>query len=602
MRISKSYRFDFDHPVDRLWALVSDTPRWGEASGFPKYQVREELQDDGTVRIFGSSKLAGISLNWEEPPVDWVANHWFEQTRLFLSGPIASMTTSASLEDRGPTSGLTIDLGFETRNLIGAALARFLVGAYETKVRELLEAADNLIRAEQPDLFVSPYQPDAAVVARANQIARTIEATPYDHGLVARLIEFIHRNQEVDLWTMRPIALARRWGVAAREVIELFLQGVRSGLLESRWDILCPRCRISMSPVSNMNELPQGMHCDACNIDFEADFARNVELSFSPSPSIRSIENGFFCRSGPGVTPHIRGQCRLEPGRSRQMPLKLEAGSYRVRTLEAGDEARLSWDGGPFPQIRVIDNRVELGDPSADGEIDLVNDGKFHRTVVIEEQSWLEDVLTAEQVTTMQAFRDLFSDQVLRPGDEVSIRNISFMFTDLVGSSALFASVGDAQAYRMVREHFADLERIVRQNQGNIVKTVGDGIHAAFLLPDDALRAALEIQQSVPEFNRRLGSSDCAVRIGLHSGSSISVTLNDRLDYYGESVNLAARLEGLANAGGVAMSRAFSKDPAVAQLLESQQTRIETSTLKGYLNPVEIIHLVPAGPIANDVA
>lgn len=120
---------------------------------------------------------------------------------------------------------------------------------------------------------------------------------------------------------------------------------------------------------------------------------------------------------------------------------------------------------------------------------------------------------------------------MLRPGDEVSIRHIAFAFTDLVGSSALFSGLGDADAYRLVREHFAELGEIVRRNLGNIVKTAGDGIHAAFLTPDDALRATIEMQQAMPAFNQRFEKDNVSMPVGLHSGNSISVTLNDRLDY-----------------------------------------------------------------------
>jgi hypothetical protein len=485
--VSRTYHFDFDHPVDKLWAVVSDTPRWGEASGFPKYQVSEQLQTDGTVKVFGKIKMAGMTISWEEPPVNWIAERWFEQQRIFIKGPMISMTTIATLEDKGPASALDLELIFETRNLVGTILAKRLVSAFEDKVGALLANADHLIRAEQPDLFVSSYQPSQSSLERAAKLCEKIDASPYGHGLATKLVDYINENQEVDLWAMRPIAIARRWNTKTRDAIELFLQAVRAGLLESRWDVLCPRCRVSKSTTSNMGELPQGVHCDSCNIDFQSDFASNVELSFSPSPSIRGVEYGYYCRSGPGVTPHIKGQCSLPPGASRSLPLALYAGDYRVRTLEAGDELELTWEQGVFPEIHVQDSVVKIAGDSPEGEIRMVNNGKLHRTIVIEEQSWLRDVLTAERATTMQAFRDLFSDQVLRPGDEVSIRNVTFAFTDLVGSSALFSRLGDAEAYHLVREHFSELSEIVRRNLGNIVKTAGDGIHAAFLAPDDAL-------------------------------------------------------------------------------------------------------------------
>jgi class 3 adenylate cyclase len=591
MQISRQYRFEFSHPVETLWSIVSDTARWGEASGFPKYQTREELQADGRVSIYGTVYLAGFKITWEEAPANWISPHWFEQKRTTFKGPIAEMTTSATLDDQHEHSRLKIELRFEVRNLAGKFIAKRMLAAYQNKIEGMLADADRLIREEQADLFISRYRPSTSAIQRAQQIGRQIAETPYEHGLVQKLIDFILSRQEVDLWSIRPLAIARRWRVSPRKVAELFLQSVRAGLLESRWDILCPRCRVSNTHSSNMSDLPKGVHCEACNIDFQTEFARNVELSFSPSPVIRQIEYGHYCRSGPGVTPHIKGQCSLKPGESQSFPLLLSHGEYRLRTLEAGDEISFCWSQDNFPHIRVQDEKVEIDGESPPGEIRMTNLGRYHRTVVIEELNWMTDILTAEQVMTMQAFRDLFSDQVLRPGDEVSIRNISFMFTDLVNSSAIFRHLGDAEAYHLVREHFSDLNEIVREHEGSIVKTIGDGIHAAFLVPENALRAAIAIQQAMPAFNQRMKLDNIAIRIGLHFGNSIAVTLNGRLDYYGEVVNLAARLEGLGDSGDITMSKIFSDDPAITEILRDYKLQHKQVSVKGAFEPASIVQI-----------
>jgi class 3 adenylate cyclase len=593
VQLSKHFEFDFDHSIETLWSLVSDTPRWGEACGLPRYQVQEQLQQDGSVKITGSLDVAGFNLAWEEPPVNWMQPLWFEQQRLFTRGPLKSMISRATLETRDGGSRLGVELRLESANPIGILLANRMLANYPKKVREILENADRLITAEQPDLFVSHYKPPAAALLRANHIAGEIESTPFEHGLSAQLIDYINNSQEVDLSSMRPIAIARRWRVASREVIELFLQSVRAGLLESRWDVLCPRCQISKSQTANMSELADGVHCDSCNIDFASDFASNVELSFCPSPSIRPVGLGHYCRSGPGVTPHIKSQCSLPAGASRSLPLALPPGDYRIRTLEADSEVEFSWEQGAFPAIRVNDNEIETIAKSPPQTIKLENQGSLPRTLVIEEQNWRRDILTAADVTTLQAFRDLFSDQLVRPGDDVSIRSITFLFSDLIGSSTLFKDRGDAQAYRLVREHFAELGDIVRRNQGSIVKTVGDGIHAVFSLPEDGLRAAIEIQQSIPGFNHRYNTDDVSIRIGLHSGSSIAVTLNQRLDYYGEAVNLAAGLEGQGDAGDITMSASFCEDPAVSTILQAHEPGQRLVNMKGFDNPITIARINP---------
>ena len=155
----------------------------------------------------------------------------------------------------------------------------------------------------------------------------------------------------------------------------------------------------------------------------------------------------------------------------------------------------------------------------------------------------MQDALTADRMATLQAFRDLFSTEVLRPGDEVAIGRVTLLFSDLKGSTALYEAVGDAAAYRLVREHFAYLAAIIREHDGAIVKTIGDAVMAAFHDPLQGLRAAIAMQERVAELQRE-EPRPIVLKLGLHEGPCIAVTLNDRLDYFGQTVNLTARLQG----------------------------------------------------------
>ena len=208
-----------------------------------------------------------------------------------------------------------------------------------------------------------------------------------------------------------------------------------------------------------------------------------------------------------------------------------------------------------------------------------------------------DGALTAHEVTTLQAFRDLFSNAVLHPGDQVSIAQIALMFTDLKGSTALYERIGDASAYHLVREHFAYLGRIVRGHRGAIVKTIGDSVMAAFAEPADAVRAALDVQQGTEAFNRDQGGEAISIKIGVHAGASIAVTLNDRLDYFGSMVNLAARVQGLAAGGEVVVSGQLAQDPSVAPLVA--EGRRERARVRGIAEPVEVVRL-PGDPVVEE--
>ena len=214
-------------------------------------------------------------------------------------------------------------------------------------------------------------------------------------------------------------------------------------------------------------------------------------------------------------------------------------------------------------------------------------------TLIIEERHWVRDALTADRVTALQAFRDLFSDQVLRPGDEVAVRRVALMFTDLRGSTALYSKVGDAGAYHLVRDHFAYLAEIVRARNGAIVKTIGDAIMASFSDPADALDAALAIQREVNRFNRDHPETPIVIKLGLHEGPSIAVTLNDRLDYFGSTVNKTARLEGLSDGGDVIVSADMAADPDIEARLRGLVCTAEQAHLKGFDAPVGFYRVQP---------
>ncbi len=298
-------------------------------------------------------------------------------------------------------------------------------------------------------------------------------------------------------------------------------------------------------------------------------------------------------------TPHIRVHVTLEPGTTRHLTADLAPGPYRLRTLEPGPEWDIDWpDGGGgepaaagFPEVIATDETVAAGDAAPPGEVHLRNDSGRRLTFVVEERAWVADALTADRATSLQTFRDLFSDQVLRPGDEVSVQRMTLLFTDLKDSTALYDAVGDASAYHLVRAHFAFLAAIVRAHEGAIVKTIGDAILAAFMDPAEALAAAIEMQRQVASFNAEQDGTGIVLKVGLHEGPVIAVTLNDRLDYFGATVNLAARLQNESRGGDVVLSRAMAADPEVAALLAAHRATEEQARLKGFDQPVDFLRL-----------
>lgn len=597
----QSWTWHFDQPPAAIWTVLADTARFNEAAGLPPHVIEEVPQEDGSMRFFGAMRMGPLHLGWEERPTNWVAERWLEHCRDFHRGPLSRLCARFELRPDGAGSRGIYEIEVAPRGVLGRLLVdsgAFLRAAGKSFAKLAAEAGEFAAgRRDQPFDYTPP--PIAADTRRrVDSLVAEIEATPNGHGLARRLADLVLTGQEVDLWHIRPLKLARDWGVGERQAIEACLQAVKAGLLDLRWDILCPRCRVAKAWVPSLDRLPQGAHCGSCNIDYDRDFSVNVEASFRPAGSVRPIVGGEYCLFGPMSTPHVKLHVTLDPGEAREVDAKFAAGRYRLRTMEPGGEVELDWmpGGAGFPAVAIDEaGEVVAGAPAAPGRVALANSSRRRRTLIVEDRSWLKDVLIASRLTALQAFRDLFAAEVLRPGDDVGIAQVTLMFTDLKGSTALYERIGDARAYHLVREHFAFLAEIVREEEGAIVKTVGDAVMAAFADPAAAVRAALAVQGRVAVFNR---SHDAAapgeaivIKLGLHRGPCIAVTLNDRLDYFGSTVNLAARLQGQSRGGDIVLSRDMLGDPGVAEMLDGFALEEDAAELRGFDRRVDYLRL-----------
>jgi len=179
-----------------------------------------------------------------------------------------------------------------------------------------------------------------------------------------------------------------------------------------------------------------------------------------------------------------------------------------------------------------------------------------------------ETFLSGKRLLTDPTFRELFGDEALNESQNIGIKNITFLVSDLKGSTALYDAVGDVQGYYLVRRHFAALTRAVAGHSGAVVKTIGDEVMATFADPLDAVSAAIDISREVEEMNRSLSERLC-LKMGIHGGHCLLVTLNNRLDYFGQTVNIAYRLLRLARGGELCLSNDICENAQVTDLLDS---------------------------------
>ena len=594
-----SWTWDLASPPAALWPLVSNTDRFNRDCGYPPVTVVPGSSPHRRLR----ATVMGIVIEWEERAFEWQEPSRYTVERTYFSGPVARMLMRCELAPnaKGGTT-LAYELRLTPSNLLGRLALPLSIGRQarattERVFRRYDEFAQQGLRvsqlAQRPVL--APGAPGRLAAVRT-ALARDAQQ-PTD--LVTRLTEFVTTADNLASQRMRPYALADSWRTDRRSTLKLFLHATRAGLLDFHWDVLCPHCRGAKGSSPTMGALNVDAHCDTCHVDFTANFDQSVELTFTPNAAIRRVPRVDYCVGGPQVTPHVVAQQLLPPGARRPLVLSLKPGRYRVRApgLAAPLAFRIEAAAGPSAEISLTAQFSVVGELSLapGGILTLFNPGDAAQLAVIEHVAWSDQSTTAAEVTALQLFRDLFSREVLRPGGQVSVGALTVIFTDLKNSTQLYKEIGDARAFGRVLTHFEILKAAVAAEDGAIVKTMGDAIMAVFSQPSAALRALVRAQRYLArpdDYTLPAGISTAhaphplALKAGLHHGPCIAINQNERLDYFGTTVNIAARLCALGTGEDLVLSAAVRHDPEVARLLTEYAQLLgsgsETAMLKGF--------------------
>jgi class 3 adenylate cyclase len=202
--------------------------------------------------------------------------------------------------------------------------------------------------------------------------------------------------------------------------------------------------------------------------------------------------------------------------------------------------------------------------------------------------------LTAKRLLSNQTFRDIYNTDTLDADQRLKITSLTFLFTDLKGSTQLYERVGDLVAFDLVRQHFHVLHEIVASETGAIVKTIGDAVMATFPTPDRGLAAALRMREAMLDINKQRGSEDLLLKIGIHEGPCLAVTLNDRQDYFGQTVNMAARVQGLASSRAIFVTKPVIEDTRSSQILEGKGLKptVQRAALRGITDET-VVYEIP---------
>jgi serine/threonine protein kinase/class 3 adenylate cyclase len=573
----------------QLWPYIANTDRLNKAAGLPSVSYATEVADDG-VRMHGQLRKAGLTVGWREYPFEWVEGRRMGVLREFKQGPFKWLVNIFELVPR-PQGGTTLmhKVRVEPNGLVGRTAAALEIGLKGRKaVDRIYRRIDAAVlgRLGDPSL-VDPFEPPAPLSAdrrrRLDTLLDRLVQRDIEPHVAQALGEYVADAPAQEVARMRPLALARRLGLPEDQTIAACLQGAREGLFVLFWDIICPVCRIASDMKDSLRLVQDHGHCALCNLNFDIDFASSVELIFRAHPEIRTAEVKRYCAGGPAHSPHVVAQVRLGAGERMAIALELSEGLYRLRGPQL-----------PFQ----IDVRVEPGASASRWEVslaakpdddlsprfkpgrqvlELINDQSAELLVRLERTLSRDDALTAAKASALALFRQLFPDEILSPGQLVSVANITLLVTSIDQAYQLYEELGDARTFSILHEHFHLLGDQIKSAGGALVKTHGEGAIAAFSEPTAAVRAALSLQ---PILKQNPATKDLVLRVGIHRGPARAATLNDQLDYFGSVVHVAVLLPEYAPPGCLLLTQAVASDPSVSGLLHERGLKSETLRLQ----------------------
>lgn len=453
-------------------------------------------------------------------------------------------------------------------------------------------------------------------------------------GFAPALRKFVTEGSDRELNRVNVLDFAARYGVDEEEAITGFVHAARAGLFDLSWNLLCPGCGGVLGANATLKSLRKDeYHCAICTVGYTPTLDEMVEASFSVNRRARRIAGHapeslpfweylrqFFWSSGlelPDGAEFDRLAARialdtveLAPGEKCQMSLVLPPDHLLVFEPVTHTALHLNVCGDPPPQrqdLSVVYTGEDIRLPPRKlkpGPLRLTLENRTKQRVLpgiyIGGPSFKEMLarrkryLTAARLLTNQAFRDIYRGDTLDVDQRLKLTSLSFLFTDLKGSTELYERVGDLNAFDLVRAHFGVLTDAVSAEHGAVVKTIGDAVMATFATPERAVASALRMRAAMRRLNDERGREDLVVKIGIHEGSCLAVSLNDRLDYFGQTVNIAARVQGLADSQSIFATEPVVRQEAVTRLLERHHLvpQARQHSLKG-LSDLYTVYEIP---------
>lgn len=554
---------------EALWPFISDTSRMNRALGTAEMTFVER---DG--QRWGTARPGGVRHEWVEQPWNWVANQWLTSLREYTRGFFRAVWAIHRLERTETGTRLYLYFGAVPRNALAALAIRLGFPTIERAYRRVLPALAQQLDRLRPDILIQPPGP---LSASAEQRLAAAEQTLAERGLspacIAALVSWIRTGDDIDLHRIQIRERAQVWQLPEADLLSVALHATRSGLLALSWDTVCPHCRGVRDELRTMSELPAASHCPVCDVDFTTEAPEAIEVTFRVHPSIRDVPEQLYCSAEPARKDHVRVQLAVAPGAEVALAPQLAPGRYTVWAGPAGGWYLDVVPDGPREPVRWAahaEGTVVVAAP--DAPLALRNDASESARFSIQRATWSDHALRTGHLLGFQDFRDLFSEDYIGADVRLGIGEQTLLFTDVVGSTAFYVERGDPAAFVEIKRHFDEVFAIVAAHRGAVVKTIGDAVMATFGDPVDAVRASRKIHDA---FHPARADTPIRLRISLNTGPCIAVRLNANADFFGGTVNLAAKLQALAEGHQIAMSEATYHAPGVAAYLAGEGAALE---------------------------
>jgi class 3 adenylate cyclase len=419
-----------------------------------------------------------------------------------------------------------------------------------------------------------------------------------DHGVAAAIERLIREAPDARLNRINPLAFALEHGLDERESVAAFLHATQLGLFELSWNVVCAGCGGVLHSARSLRTIDREHYsCALCAMDCEPNLDEIVEITFTVDPQVRRIAahdpeslplwtyaRQIFWSSGSDLPDDIAEIAKeaaldaveLAPGGHLVRPIQLNQGLAILFDPVTHSSRFLEVEGAPATDRQEL--AISIDDAHArtatlhvrPGALNLSLENRTSRRVM--PILWIAGkalenivgrrlpVLTAKRLLTHQTFRDLYRTNVLDVNQRFKIMRLTFLFTDLKGSTELYDRIGDLAAFDLIRSHFRIAQEIVSRQGGAVVKTIGDAVMATFPKPVQSLAAAFEIRKALSELNGRDGRQELFLKAGIHCGPCLAVLMNERQDYFGQTVNIASRVQGIASPDLISVTSAVAED------------------------------------------